>query len=70
MSGRSRPSSPRLLYRYSVMLIFGLAVLIVVIAWATGGDLGRAVVFAALYFVIATAWAGWRSRQRSAKERR
>ncbi len=67
MSERSG-ATPRLPYRYSIALIFGLACLIVLIAWATGGDLGRAVVFAALYFVIATAWAWWRSRQRSAKE--
>ena len=67
MSERSRPRLP---YRYSVMFIFGLACLIVLIAWATGGDLGRAVVFAALYFLIATAWAWWRSRQRAAKEQR
>ena len=60
--------SPRLQYRYSVMLIFALACLIVLIAWATGGDLGRAVVFAAGYFAIATTWAWWRARQRSAKE--
>ena len=64
-----RPVPPqRLPYRYSVMLIFGLACLIVLIAWATGGDLGRAVVFAALYFVVATAWSWWRSRQRARKE--
>ena len=69
MSERSEPP-PRLPYRYSVMLIFGLACLIVLIAWATGGDLGRAVVFAAGYFVIATAWSGWRARQRAARERR
>ena len=62
--------SPRLQYRYSVMLIVALACLIVLIAWATGGDLGRAFVFAALYFVVATAWAWWRSRQRSAREHR
>jgi len=66
-----RPGPPqRLPYRYSVMLIFGLACLIVLIAWATGGDLGRAVVFAALYFVVATAWSWWRTRQRQAKEQR
>ena len=69
MSERSGPP-PRLPYRYSVVVIFALAGLIVLIAWATGGDLGRAVVFAAGYFIIATAWAWWRSRRRRAKEER
>jgi len=45
-----------------------LAGLIVLISWATGGGLGRALVFASLYFVVATAWAWWRFRQRLAKE--
>jgi hypothetical protein len=68
---RERPGSPspRLPYRFSVLLIAGLAVLIVLIAWATGGDLRRAAVFAAVYFAIATAWAWWRARQRTARER-
>ena len=67
---RSRAPVPKPPYRYSVLLIFLLACLIVLISWATGGDLGRAVVFATVYFVVATAWAWWRSRQRLAKEQR
>lgn len=67
MSERSR-LTPRLPYRYSVMVIFGLACLIVLIAWATGGDLGRALVFAAVYFVVAAGWSSWRARQRARKE--
>jgi len=51
-------------YRDSVLLNAVLAALIVLISWATGGDLGRALVFAALYFVLATAWAWWRFKQR------
>jgi membrane protein implicated in regulation of membrane protease activity len=46
-----------------------LAALIVLVSWATGGNLGRALVFAALFFVVATAWSWWRFRQRLAKER-
>ena len=70
MSGRSRPAPPKLPYRYSLLLILVLAGLIVLISWATGGDVGRAVVFATIYFVVATAWAWWRFKQRLAKEQR
>ena len=66
MSERPLPKRP---YRDSVVLNLVLAALIVLISWATGGELGRAVVFATLYFVVATAWSWWRFRQRLAKER-
>jgi len=46
-----------------------LATLIVLVSWATGGDLERAFVFAVLFFVVATAWSWWRFRQRLAKEK-
>ena len=65
MSERSLPKRP---YRDSLILNLVLAVLIVLISWATGGELSRALVFATLYFVVATAWAWWRFRQRLAKE--
>ncbi|HUQ22419.1 MAG TPA: hypothetical protein VM049_05335 [Gaiellaceae bacterium] len=68
MSSGPGPGRARLPFRYSVMVISTLAGLIVLIAWATGGDLRRALVFAGAYFVIASAWAWWRSRQRSASE--
>jgi membrane protein implicated in regulation of membrane protease activity len=66
---RPRPALPKRPYRDSVILNVVLAALIVLISWATGGDLGRALVFASLYFVVATAWAWWRFRQRLQKER-
>ena len=69
MSEPSHPPLPKRPYRDSLILNVVLAVLIVLISWATGGELGRAFVFAALYFVIATAWAWWRFRQRLEKER-
>jgi membrane protein implicated in regulation of membrane protease activity len=69
VSERPRPPLPKRPYRDSVLLNLVLAGLIVLISWATGGSLGRAVVFASLYFVIATAWAWWRFRQRLERER-
>jgi hypothetical protein len=51
-------------YRDSLLLHLVLAVLIVVVSWLTGGDLGRALAFALAYFVLATGWSWWRFRQR------
>jgi membrane protein implicated in regulation of membrane protease activity len=65
MSERPLPKRP---YRDTLILNVVLAALIVLISWATGGDLRRAAVFALFYFVIATAWAWWRFRQRLAKD--
>jgi len=62
------PPLPKRPYRDSVLLNLVLAVLIVLISWATGGELGRALVFATLYFLIATIWSWWRLRQRLGEE--
>ena len=51
-------------YRAVALLHAGLAVVILVLAGLTGGDLTRAVAFAAGYFVIATGWSWFRFRQR------
>ena len=51
-----------------MLLNLVLAGLIILISWATGGELGRAVVFATLYFVLATAWSWWRFSKRLAEE--
>jgi hypothetical protein len=47
-----------------------LAALIVVGAVVTGGSLERGLVYAAIFFVFATAWSWWRWRERLAAERR
>ena len=51
-------------YRAVALLHAGLAVVILALAGLTGGDLTRAVGFAAGYFVIATGWSWFRFRQR------
>jgi Flp pilus assembly protein TadB len=58
------PQPPKRPYRDTAIMYAVLAVLIVVVAWLTGGSLGRAVVWAVGFFVIATAWSFWRWRQR------
>ena len=55
---------PKRPYRDSAIFYAVLAMLVVVLAFATGGDVGRAVVFAAAAFVLATAFAWWRWRIR------
>ncbi|MDQ3066742.1 MAG: hypothetical protein M3R12_06260 [Actinomycetota bacterium] len=55
-------------FRDGLILSLVLAALIVLISWLTGGDLGRAFVFAAGYFVVATAWTWWRLRRRTGRE--
>ena len=60
---------PKRPYRDSAVLHLVLAAIIVVVAWLTGGDLPRALVFAAVFFVFATAWTWWRWSRRLASER-
>jgi membrane protein implicated in regulation of membrane protease activity len=67
MSEPVRQRSKRL-YRDSLILNLVLAALILVISWATGGDPAKALVYAVIYLVVATAWMWWRFRQRDAKE--
>jgi hypothetical protein len=57
-------------YRDTAILHAVLAGLIVLVAWATGGDLGTALLVAVGFFVVATSWSFWRWRQRLAEERR
>jgi hypothetical protein len=61
---------PRHPYRDSAIFHLVLAGLIVLVAWATAGNLGRAVGFAVGFFVIATAWSWWRWRERLIEEQR
>ena len=46
-----------------------LAIVIVVVAKFTNGDVGRAILGAAAFFVVATAWSWWRFRRRVGQER-
>ncbi len=61
---------PKHPYRDSVLFHLALAGMIVLVAWLTGGSLERAIVYAAGFFVLATAWSWWRWRKRMEEERR
>jgi hypothetical protein len=69
---RERPlrEIPRRPYRDSAILYGALALVIVVVSVATGGDLVRAVLFALGFFALATAWSWHRWRTRMREERR
>jgi hypothetical protein len=45
-----------------------LAIVIVVVAKFTGGDMARAILGAAAFFVAATGWSWWRFRRRVGPE--
>jgi membrane protein implicated in regulation of membrane protease activity len=57
-------------YRNTAILHAAFAGIIVLVAWATGGDLDKALVVAVLFFVAATAWSFWRWSKRLEEERR
>ena len=60
---------PKRPYRDTALVFGGMAIAIVVVAWATGGDLVRASLIAAGFFVAATAWGWHRWRGRLREER-
>jgi membrane protein implicated in regulation of membrane protease activity len=65
---RSIPKHP---YRDTALVYGGMAVVVVLIAWATGGGLTRALAISGLFFVVATLWSwrSWRNRLRTEEAR-
>jgi hypothetical protein len=59
---------PKHPFRDSAVVNGVLAALLLVVAWLTGGNVVRAVIYAVAFFLIATAWNWWRFRQRLARE--
>ncbi len=62
--GRTLPPIPKHPYRDTAILHAVLGLLICGMALLTGGDLGTAVVVAAGYVAVATAWSWWRFSHR------
>ncbi len=61
---------PKRPYRDSVIVYGVFAVIIVVVAYATGGNLLRGLVFATGFFLLATGWNWWKFRSKLEEERR
>jgi len=53
---------PKHPYRDTLLVYGGLAIVLVIVAWATGGGVKRAVGVAVIFFVVATAWTAYRFR--------
>jgi Flp pilus assembly protein TadB len=58
---------PKRPYRDTALVYGGMALIVVIIAWLTGGGVLKAVVIAGLFFVAATLWTwrSWRNRLRA-----
>jgi Zn-dependent protease with chaperone function len=59
---------PKRPYRDTILVNGGLAGLIVLVGWVTGGGMRRSVLIAIAFFVVATAWSFrvWRRKLREA----
>jgi membrane protein implicated in regulation of membrane protease activity len=57
--------------RDTLLVYGGLALVVVILAWVTGGSVTKAVAVAAVFFVVASAWNvyRWRARSREAARR-
>ncbi len=60
-SDRPIPAHP---YRDAALIYGVMAVVLVVIASLTGGDVLRAALVAVVFFLVATGWTSWRFRER------
>ena len=59
---------PKHPYRDTLLIYGALALVIVIVSWATGGHVARAFVIAVAFYVAASVWsiARWRTRLRAA----
>ena len=68
------PEAPPTTHPYrDTFIVYGVfAIFIVLVAWLTGGAVGKAVVIAAFFFVVASVWSAyrWRIRLRAEAEAR
>jgi hypothetical protein len=55
-------------YRHAAIAHGVLAVVILGFGWATSSHVGRTVLMALGYFVVATSWTWWRYRERERRE--
>jgi Flp pilus assembly protein TadB len=70
--GAPEQPPPKHPYRDTILVYAGLAIIVVLVAWATGGDVGKAALIAGIFFVVASVWniLRWRTRLREAEAER
>jgi hypothetical protein len=56
-------------FRDSAIFYGVLAIVIVIVAALTGGDVAKGVVIGVVFFLAATGWSWWRYRERLDQER-
>ncbi len=61
---------PKHPYRDTLLVYGGLSLVIVLIAWVTGGSVGKAAAVAAFFFVVASGWTMYRFHVRARAEAR
>ena len=66
------PQTPTHPYRDTLLVYGGLAVVVVLLGWATGGSLARSIIVAAIVWIAACTWsfARWHRRLRREAARR
>jgi hypothetical protein len=60
---------PKHPYRDTALVYAGFAIVLVLVAWLTGGGVRRAAAIALLFFVVATAWTSYRFRAKLREQR-
>jgi hypothetical protein len=55
---------PKHPYRDTLIVYAALSVIVVLVAWATGGGVAKAAVIAAIFFVVASSWNVYRWRMK------
>jgi Flp pilus assembly protein TadB len=72
--GAPRAASPTSPVRDTLLVYGVVSLIIILVAWVTGGPVGRALVIVPLFYVVASAWTitrlRSRARQEAAKEER
>jgi O-antigen/teichoic acid export membrane protein len=59
---------PKRPFRDTAVFNAVLALIIIGVAWVTDGPVGKALAFAIVFYVVATAWSWWRFRVRLERE--
>jgi len=67
--GVPEPPPPKHPYRDTVLVYAGLSVVIVMVAWLTGGGVARAVAVALVFFVVAGGWTIFRFHSKLREQR-